>query len=499
MSILLQDLRYGARMLAKHPGFALIAVITLAVGIGVNTATFSLLHGMERVVHRLAEPERLVFLFGTSERYSQGPICPVDCRDYREQAKSFSDIAVFRSGSLTLSGTGEPEQLTGVRATANLLPMLGFKAQLGRLPTVDEDAPGAARVVVLTDRLWRRKFDSDPKVLEQTILLNGEPFTIVGVLRREFEIEQLWFDEQLLIPARIDPAELHRGGSGFWALGRLEPGVTVQQAQPELDTIAGRLAEAYPDTNTKVGVVLRPLMDGFTSPEDRLGSIAVLAAVGLVLLITCVNLANLLLAKSSARSREFAVRAALGAGRMRIMRQLLTETVMLAGLGGTLGLLLGLWAVDAFVAALDFIPLEPHEIGLNWPVLAFTLAVSGLAALVFGLTPALTASRVSVNEALKEGQTTGTAGRARNHLRHALVIGQLALALPLLVCCGLTLRHVAALQRIDFGYASDGLLTMEIDLPSYRYTNETQWRTFYRDALATPRSSAGGLNMPGRS
>jgi putative ABC transport system permease protein len=267
--------------------------------------------------------------------------------------------------------------------------------------------------------------------------------------------------------------------------------VTIEQARSEMSVITARLAEAYPDPHTKVGVQIRPLMDTFVSPEDQLLGKALLAAVGLVLLIACANLANLQLAKATARGREFAVRTALGAGRSRIVRQLLTENMLLAALGGALGLLTGRWAVDAFLASQEYMPLQRYEVGLNWRVLSFTLIASGLAALVFGLAPALTATKFSVNEALKEGQAAASAGRERNRLRDTLVVGQLAIALPLLICCGLTLRHVSALKTIDFGYNTERLLTLKVDLPEHRYTTDAQQKAFYRDAIETIQSIPG--------
>lgn len=493
MSSLIHDIRYGIRMLAKSPGATAIALITLGLGIGVNTGMFSMVDAFEHSVpRRLVEPERLVALYRTSERFSQAPMGATDWRHFRKESKSFTDVGLYRSTSLTLTGQGEPERVQAVRSTANLLPILGLKPQLGRLATEKEDSPAGEPVAVLTDRLWERKYASDPDVLGQMIVLDDNPYTIVGVLSADFRLENMgWYGADLLLPLRTDPAGWRGDQSFGWAVARLAPGVTVEQAHTECATIAARLAQEYPNTNANVGVRIRSLLDKFVSPEDRLGFLAMLAAVGLVLLIACLNLANLLLAKATARGREFAVRAALGAGRMRIIRQLLTESLLLAVCGGAIGLLIGRWAVDAFIASQDYMPIQRHEVGLNWDVMAYALIVTFLAALAFGLAPALTATRVSVNEALKEGQSASTIGRGRNRLRNVLIVGQLAVSLPLLVCCGLTLRHVRALRILDFGYNTERLLTLHVELPEFRYKTGAQQKAFYEKAIETVRSTAG--------
>jgi len=496
MKTLLQDLRYAARMLAKSPGTTAIALITLAVGIGVNTGMFSFINAFEYTVpHRVEEPHRLVSIYRTTEPenpHSRGPVCPLDYLDYREQAKSFSSIAAYRVTSVTLTGEREPEKVLGVRATASVLPTLGLGTHLGRPYTEDEDSPAGEHVALLTDRLWERKFGSDPKVLGRTVAVDDIPHTIIGVLTPDFRIEGMdWYRADLLIPLRIDPAELQRGKGGYWALARLNPDVTIEQAQAEMDTVAARLADAYPQTNAEVEAQILPLMDAL-APRDTLFAFrAMLGAVGLVLLIACLNLASIVLARATARGREFAVRAALGAGRWRIVRLLLTESLLLATLGGALGLLIGRWAVDLFILSQEYMPIQRDEVVLDWRVLTYTLAVSGLAGLAFGSAPAITATRASVNEALKEGQAAASAGRMRNRLRNTLVVGQLAVSLPLLICCGLTLRHVTALMTVDLGYNAEHLLTLEVELPEHRYASPVQQAAFYREATETLRAAPG--------
>ncbi|UCG88483.1 MAG: ABC transporter permease, partial [Gemmatimonadota bacterium] len=466
---------------------------TLALGIGVNTATFSVINAMESIPSRFADAERLAFLFASTDEDDEGHVSALDYLDWCKQAESFTDIALFGHSSYFLSGSGEPERLNGVRATANLMPMLGLDPQLGRLYSPDEDTPGAERVVLLSEKLWERKFARSPDVLGQSMVLNGNPYTIIGVMPPLFDLQasRMWYHVEYLTPMRLNQADLKREDRWHRSIAKLKPGVTFEQAQTEMSGITARLADAYPDTNAEVGLTVGSFTKRYNSAADRLLGLALLAAVGMVLLIACANLANLLLAKATARGREFAVRAALGAGRMRIIRQLLTESLLLAVLGGALGLLIGTWTLDAVKASVDLIPGQTHEIGLNPAVLTYTAIASCIAALLFGLAPALMTSRVSVNEALKEGAAAASTGRSRNKLRNSLVVAQLAIALPLFICCGLTVRHLIALRSAEFGFNAERLMTMQVDLPWYRYREPAQWGTFYRDALETIEAMPG--------
>ncbi len=493
MTTLFQDLRYGVRMLAKSPGATAIALITLALGIGVNTGMFSLVNAVHKLPQRFDEPDRLVYLEGLNERNERMSVSAHDYFHWRAQAQSFSAVGLHSTTSTcTLTGQGEPDRPLYMRASANLLPMMGLNARLGRLHTAEEDSTTGERVVVLTERIWRRKFEADPAVLGRTILLNDDPHTIIGVMPPEFEAGEIWWGVELLVPLRIDPADPQRSDGSWQAVARLNPGLTIEQAQAEMNTLAAGLAEAYPETNAPVAVWIGPLMDLIVDEEVRLLSKVLLATVGLVLLIACANLANLQLARASTRAGEIAVRTALGAGRGRIVRQFLTESLLLAIMGGALGLLIAIWVVDAIVASVDIgISFQHHEVGLSWAVLVYTLIVSCLASLAFGLAPALMATRVSVSDALKQGQAAASASGSRNRLRSGLVVGQLVIALPLLICCALTLRHMGVVKSMDYGFNTERLLTLKVDLPAYRYTTDAQWGAFYRDAIEIIRGTPG--------
>jgi len=492
MGTLFQDIRYGARMLAKSPGATAIALITLALGIGVNTATFSMINAERSIPKRFTNPEELVCLHAATREDERTRVGALDYLDWCEQAESFTDIALFSGGPAFLSGNTEPERINGLQATANLLPMLGLDAQLGRLYSTEEDSPAAEPVVVLTEKLWERKFDRSPDILGQTIMLDDHPHVVIGVLPPEFDIEdiRMWYRVDFLAPLRLDPTGHRRDTRCYQAVARLGSEVTLEQAQAEMSGIAARLAGVYPETNAEVGVTVRPLKEVLLK-GDRLEHLALLAAVGLVLLIACVNLANLLLAKSTARGREFAVRAALGAGRVRIVRQLLTESMLLALLGGALGLLVGTWTVDSIYTFAGDLPFQKDEVGLNLMVLVYTLIISCVAALLFGVAPASTIARASVSEDLKEGTASVSAGRGRNRLQNSLVVAQLAIALPLFVCCGLTIRHLLAVRVVDFGFNTERLITMRVDLPWHSYQGPTRYATFYREAIESIEAMPG--------
>ncbi|MGB2985675.1 MAG: ABC transporter permease [Phycisphaerae bacterium] len=494
MRVLLQDLRYAFRMFAKSPGLTAIALITLALGVGVNTGLFSIVNGMRVIPDRFADADDLVFLYQSRVQEQQGaPVNPLDYLDWREQATTFKEMGLYSQRMQILVGSGEPERVRTIRASAELLPMFGFDAQVGRLYSAEEDSVGSERVVLLTDEFWKRRFDADEGVLGRTVTLNDEPHTIIGILSPGVDFEELVYRRaDLVAPLRLDPAKLVCGSRWCTCVARLKEGTTIEQAEAEMRGISARLATAYPDTNKDLRVWVQSFRERLFSTEDKLASLALLAAVGSILLIACVNLANLLMAKATSRAKEFAARAALGAGRGRIIRQLLTETMLIALAGGGLGLVVGVWAIDLLVASQGGeTPFREQEVGLNQPVMLYTLAISCAAALMFGCAPAFAASKVSLSEALKEGAAATSAGASRNRLRSTLVVGQLAITLPLIVCAGLVVRHLIALKTVNVGFNTERLLTVQLDLPTYRYENGASQVAFFQDGIEAMKATPG--------
>ena len=504
MNSVFQDIRHGLRILARSPGLTMIALLTLGLGIGLNTALFSVGYAMQTRPQALKDLDSLVRVWGADEREPTGgyrAVGALDFCDWRDEAKSFAEMGIWRDDSKVLTGEGEPERIQIAQADSGLLPMLGIQAQLGRLHTSAEDAPDADRVILLTDALWQSRFGGRVDVLGEIIYLDEQPYRIVGVLPPIMDRLRFWYQIGAVTPLAIDPAVLKRGARDYLVIGRLKPGIGASQAETELRGIAERLAKAYPNTNAKTSVWIQPLADFFMPIEHKIMAAGMLAAVGIVLLVACVNLANLLLAKASVRGREFAIRIALGAGRGRIVRQLLTENLLLAVLGGALGLLLGLWTVDLLIA-MTGVPIYLDEIGLSPAVFFYTLGLSAVAALVFGLAPALLAGRVSLNQGLKEGVAAVAGGISRNRLRSVLVVGQLAIAVPLLISSGLIARHVQSLKSAELGFEPDRLLVLQIDLPKNRYAQAAQKTAFCRETvqrvegLPGVKAVAGISNLP---
>ncbi|KPK44250.1 MAG: hypothetical protein AMJ65_03555 [Phycisphaerae bacterium SG8_4] len=503
MHTILQDIRYGLRMLTKNPGFTFIAIVTLTLAIGANSAVYSVFHALKSIPYRLENPEKLVLLWRQTERHERASVSAPDFFDWRDQARSFSDMGIYCSDRGLIGGEGEPEQARILYASANLMPMMGIKAQLGRFHTAQEDAVGADRVLVISNELWQSRYASDTGVLGRVVRFNDIPYTIIGVLPEQISFEQFWPEVGLVSPMVIEPEDLRRDHCRYSAMGRLKPGVTLAQAQAEMNTIALQLAEAYPETNADAGVQIQSMMDVLIDDDVWHIEILALSAVGLVLLIACVNLASLLLAKATARTKEFAVRATMGASRGRIVRQILIESLWLALPGGVLGLLLASWAVGMYMQSshVPFLVME-EEVGLSLPLVVYTLLISVLAAFAFGLLPALRTTKISLSEELKEGTVAASAGRSQSRLRHGLIVGQLAIAMPLLVVCGMIAKHLVGLEMIDLGYRTQGLISMEVRLPEFRYENPQQWQEFYRRAIeavnALPgiESAGGGFQLP---
>lgn len=487
---LAQDTRYALRTLARRPLFLFVVVLTLALGIGANTAVFSFVHALLGAPYQFADADALV-AFRTKEAQGEfRSISAPNAADIGEQAGSFVDVALYAITNRHLTGDGEPERVAAVRATANLLPLLGLNASAGRLHGSDEDAPGAERVVLLGERLWRRRFDGRLDVLGQTIAVDGEPHTVIGVLPPAVDSLSPFVDRvDLWLPLPLELDAAARGRRAHFAVARLKPGVTLAQAGTEVGEIAARLADAYPDTNAGIGVRLQSLPESIRPFDDRLLGLLLLVAVGAVLLIACVNLANMLLATATARVREFAVRTALGAGRGRIVRQLMVESLLLALAGGLAGLLAAAWAIGLLVQAHEadlpvFLAPSSSALVLNAPVFLYALGLSLATAVAFGLAPALGASRIPVGGSLKEGEPAPSAGPLGGRFRNGLVVGQLAISLPLVICCVLTLRHVSTLRQADIGFDGEPVIAMGIELPSHRYAEPSERAAFFDRATA---------------
>ena len=487
METLLQDIRYGIRMLLKRPSFTLIAVIALALGIGANTAIFSVVNAVLLRPLPFPQAERLMNVWETNPQRGQkrAAVSYPDFADWRAQNHVFEYMSTYHDSDFILTGGSEPLRLSGAVVNADLFPLLGATPSLGRAFTTDEDKPGeSGRVVVLSHGLWQRQFNADPHITGRAIALNGSSYTVVGVMPAgfQFPIESTPIELWTTVAgdaAGSDPITSQRGAHYMSVIARLKPGVTQAQAQADLDTIAARLAQQYPDTNAHRGTNVMSALESLVG-DVRPALLILLGAVGCVLLIACANVANLLLARATTRHKEIAIRAALGASRLRVVRQLLTESVLLALAGGALGLLVALWGGDLLVALSgEDIP-RAAQVGLDVRVLGFTLLVSFVTGVLFGLVPALHAARFDLTESLKEGGRSGTEGARRNHVRSALVVAEVAIALVLLVGAGLLMQSLRRLQHVNPGFDAHNVLTLNVTLPEVRYKTPQQVE-FYRN------------------
>ncbi|MBV9924270.1 MAG: ABC transporter permease [Acidobacteria bacterium] len=492
---LLQDIRYAVRRLLKSPGFAAVAVGALALGIGANTAIFSVVNSVLLRPLPYPQPEQLVQLWESRPRQNMPrvEIAPHEFIAWAEQSQSFQRLAAIDSAEYNLTGRGEPARVTGALVSAGYFPLLGVQPVQGRAFLEEEDRPGASEVVVLSHELWQTRFNSDPSIVGQTLSLDGVACTIVGVLPRGFRLPQ---GAALARPIAFSAEDRTRPGSHFLnVLGRLKDGVGAPQAEAEMATVASRVEQSLGGTNVGHQVVVVPLHEQVVGGA-RTALLTLLAAVALVLLIACANVANLLLARAAARRREVAVRAALGASRWRIVRQLLAESLLLAGLAGVLGLLLAVWGVELLVRLDPAGVQRAGEVTLDWRVLAFTLGLSVLTGILFGLAPALQASKTDFVESLKEGGRSGQ-GLARSRLRSGLVVGEVALTLVLLVGAGLLLKSFSRLLAVDPGLDARNVLTLDVALPSAKYNEPQRITAFYerlvQEAAAVPGVQAAGV------
>jgi putative ABC transport system permease protein len=492
MSTLMQDLRYAVRTLARTPGFTAIAVATLALGIGANTAIFSVVHAV--LLRRLPypEPDRLVVIREQQKRLGKMGVAWPNFLDVRARSRMLSSLAGYRANEMTLSDSHEPEVLRVGEVSATFFPLLGATAQLGRLLAESDDRPGATPAVVLSDELWRRRFGSDPEIVGKTVKLDAVASTVVGVLPRGFSFFPR--HAELYRPIGLygaEPTWLNRGNhSGMRVLARIAPGATLAGARSEIDGIMRQLEQQYPDSNAGQVATMAPLsVEMFQDYRPALWTL--LAAVGVVLLIACVNVAHLQLARSAGRQKEIAIRAALGAGRGRIVRQLVTESVLISAIGGAFGLLVATWSIGPLVRLAPTAIPRLAETHIDPGVLLFTLAVSLATGLLFGTAPAISASRPDPQAALVEGGRGSTSGRSRQRFRTGLFVSEVALAFVLVIGSGLLIRSLLELQSVSPGFRPEHVLSLDVSLPDAKYTENDQRAAFYRSAMEALRPLPG--------
>jgi putative ABC transport system permease protein len=493
MGTILQDLRYAVRMLVKQPGFTCVAVLTLALGIGANSAIFSVVNAVLLRPLPFKDQDQIVKIWETftptgSTRSWSGSASVPNLKDWREQNDVFTEIAYYQSGSFNLQDQDQPQRVQSATVSTNLFDVLGVLPRLGRTFVEGEDQQGNHRVVVLSDRLWRNNFAADSAIVGTDILLGGENFTVVGVMPAGFQFPSRSTD--LWVPYVLTPNQISSRHDHFlMTIARLRPDAAFELAQEQMRTIAARLEQQYPDNQTNRSIKLIRLHEEMVQ-RVRPALLMLLGAVGFVLLIACTNVANLLLARATSRRREIAIRTALGAGRARIVRQLLTESVLLAFVGGGLGLLLARFGVDALMRLASTILPRSDGVGLDGRVVVFTLALSIVTGLIFGLAPAIQVSRTNVQESLKEGGASA-GGAQRNWLRNLLVVAETASALVLLIGAALLIRSFAQLQQTDSGLRPENVLTMRLSLSDTKYSTDQSAQNFYEQLLGRVSGLAG--------
>jgi putative ABC transport system permease protein len=497
MGNLVQDIRYGIRRLLKQPIITIVAIISLGLGIGANTSIFSVANAVLLRPLPYQDSERLVFVWETNSQaiaalmniQNHNQVAAANYLDWTRQNSSFEGMAALRGLNFNITGGERPERVPGAIVTQNLFSLLGVKAALGRTFLPEDAQPDRERVVVLSTGLWQRRFGGDQNVIGQKLSLNNESFSVIGVMPAEFqypETAELWVLSRLAVPDAPGAANANlltnRLAHYLSVLGRLKPGVTIQQAQAEMTKIAANLQSQFPETNTGAGarvVSMQEEIVGDIKPALKI----LLAVVAFVLLIACANIANLLLARASSLSKEIAVRVALGASRLRIIRQLLTESTLLALAGGALGLVLAYEGIKVLVALNPGDIPRIKEINLDFYVLGWTILLSVLTGVLSGLAPALQVSRPNLNETLQEGGRGADPGAARHRIRNLLVILEVAVSLVLLTGAGLLIKSFINLQRVDPGFNSENVLTMRLSLPFYKYPQPDQTRAFTTDLL----------------
>jgi putative ABC transport system permease protein len=487
METLLQDLRYGFRMLVKNPGFTLIAVVTMALGIGANAAIFSVVNGVMLRSLPFKEPDRLMFVLETNARFSGPGIAAsgLDYRDWKEQSRAFESMGARQPFSVNLTSTDHPERLQGERVTWDYFPTQGVAPVAGRLFSPDEDRPGSSDVILLSEGLWRRRFGGDPNIIGQAVPINGRSATVVGVMPNDYRPNvEFW------MPLALNFENADRSMKNIQVIGRLAADVTREEAQAEMSAIAARLAEEYPQLNSGWGAAVIPFHQLIVS-NIRPALMLLLAAVGFVLLIACVNVANLLLARAASREKEIAIRIAIGASRWRLIRQVLTESLLISVIGGAIGVLIAMWGTE-FLIKLNpqGIPLA-GAVTVDASVLGFTLLISILSGILFGLVPALQASKPSLNDTLKDAGRGGSSHSRGRRIRSTLVVLEVAVALVLLAGAGLLIKSFALLQDVNVGFNRERLLTMQVFLPPAQYPRPEDQTAFFNAAVERLSALAG--------
>jgi putative ABC transport system permease protein len=500
MRTLVRDLRFGARMLLKHPGFTTVAVTTLALGIGANTAIFSVVNAVLLRPLDYREPNRVVALWeNVPAKGGRWRVAPANFFDWKKQSQVFEEVAAFGASTLNLTGAGEPAQLSGSRVSEGYFGALGVGPALGRAFLPEEYEPGKGQVVILGHALWRGRFGSDPNVLGKTVRLDGAAYTVVGVMPAGVyptwpTTSKISFDasrQEYLVPMSFSPAwASNRSSHVLGVVARLKGGVTVERARADMSLIARRLEDAYPSNNAGAGALVNPLADEVVG-DVRPALLVLLGAVGLVLLIACANVASLLLAQLAARRREVAIRAALGAGRARLVRQFLIEGALLSLAGGASGALLAAWGVDLLLKVMPSEIPRLDQVGVDARVLLFTLALSAFTSLVFGFAPALQASRADLRETLKEAGRAGGASPSRQRFRRLLVVAQVALAVVLVVGAALLVKSFRRLREVDPGFNPERVAVLSLSLPQSKYAEWQKISGFYSQLVERVRALPG--------
>jgi putative ABC transport system permease protein len=487
METLLQDIRFGIRMLFKSPGFTAVAIISLALGIGANTTVFSVVNAVLLKSLPYHDPPSIVLVWGEDKAGggSRGTVSATDVADFRARNHVFEEITTYAAFRPVFSGNGEPERIPGAQVGDGYFTVMHARPLLGRVFTAEEQVEGKDLVVVLGYGLWQKRFGGDPNIVGQTIKLSARNYTVVGVMPADFEplpVGLLNWRAEFYRPVAEQPNEQERGSRHLHAIARLKPGVTLEQAQTEMNLIARQLAQEHPNENANSGVHLVTLREDLVG-KLRPALLLLFGAVAFVLLIACANVANLLLARSTARHKEIAIRAALGAGRNRLVRQFLTESLMLALAGGALGILGAVWGTALIeTAAAKVLPML-GPIPMDRTVLLFTAAVSLVTGIVFGIIPAWRASRPDLNETLSDGGRSAGAASTRSPLRSVLVIAEVALALVLLICASLLIKTVVRLRSVDPGFKPERIVTMNVWLPGAKYPKPADARLFFNRML----------------